>query len=82
MCFFYHCFSHFSLFYFIFQLSTFLERHVRIVRTGSFAPGQVFLEILADPKLFLTSGLNELGGSLNRSTINIDLYFCIKPLVG
>ena len=44
--------------------------------------GLVFLEILADPKLFLTSGLNELGGSLNRSTINIDLYFCIKPLVG
>lgn len=52
------------------------------MRTGSFAPGQVFLEILADPNLFLTSGLNELGGSLNRSTINIDLYFCIKPLVG
>ena len=38
--------------------------------------GLVFLEILADPKLFLTSGLNELGGSLNRSTINIDLI-CI-----
>ena len=44
--------------------------------------GLVFLEILADPKLFLTSGLNKLGGSINRSTIKIDLYFCIKLRVG